>query len=109
MNSLKSAFWIIQCFLLSENSEKPDWNKLKNEKKALREKRRAAQKNADNYEVSIEAKKILEGIRSRKCPAAEQVKQLEKLHFLLKGKLLSVSTCIHLPIIFVDNNYQCLK
>ncbi|KAK3917245.1 Pumilio-like protein 3 [Frankliniella fusca] len=74
----------------NSTSEKPDWSKFKEEKKALREKRRAAQKDADSYDVSIEAKKILEGIRSRKCPAAEQIKQLEKLHTLLKGKLLSV-------------------
>lgn len=72
-------------------SEKPDWNKFKEDKKALREKRRAAQKAADSYDVSLEAKKILESIRSRKCPATEQVKQLEKLHTLLKGKLLSVA------------------
>lgn len=71
-------------------SEKPDWNKLKEEKKELREKRRAAQKNADSYEVSIEARKILEGIRSKKCPAAEQIKQLQNLYSLLKGKFLLV-------------------
>lgn len=75
-------------------TEKPDWNKLKEEKKTLREKRRAAQKSADSFEVSIEAKKILESIRSRKCPAAEQIKQLEKLYSMLKGKLLAVSSLV---------------
>ena len=73
------------------NSEKPDWNKFKAEKKTLRDKRRAAERDADSYEISIEAKKILESIRSRKCPATEQIKQLENLHSLLKGKLLSVA------------------
>ncbi|XP_034256850.1 pumilio homolog 3 [Thrips palmi] len=71
-------------------TEKPDWNKFKEEKKTLREKRRASQK-ADSFEISIEAKKILETIRSRKCPAAEQIMQLEKIYSILKGKLLSVA------------------
>lgn len=71
-------------------TEKPDWNKLKEEKKNLREKRRARD-HADSFEVSIEAKKILESIRSRKCPATEQITQLEKLHSMLEGKLLAVA------------------
>lgn len=76
---------------LSGPSEKPDWSKVKEERQALREKRRAAERDADSYEVSIQAKKVLESIRSRKCPAAEQSKQLDTLYSLLKGKLLSVS------------------
>lgn len=71
-------------------TEKPDWNKMKEEKKALRIKRRTEASGADMYELSTQAKKLMEPLRDRKCSKNQQLEQIPKVYSLLKGNLSTV-------------------
>lgn len=65
--------------------EKPDWQKLKQEKKDLKEKRKV--KKLENvYDIAVKAKKIEEKLRRGDCSKKEQSELTTTLFTLLKGQ-----------------------
>ncbi|KAI4472464.1 hypothetical protein M0802_016798 [Mischocyttarus mexicanus] len=64
--------------------QKEDWQKLKKQKKDLREKRRE-RKLMDLYEINIRVKKISEKLRRSDCKLIEKKNLSEEIHNLLKS------------------------
>ncbi|KAF5284397.1 hypothetical protein FQA39_LY17072 [Lamprigera yunnana] len=66
-------------------NEKPDWNKIKQEKKDLRIKRK---KTNTLFDVVMEAKKVFEIVRSKglKRDISQRTQSINKLHYMFVGK-----------------------
>ncbi|KAL7645394.1 UNVERIFIED_CONTAM: hypothetical protein RMT77_003780 [Armadillidium vulgare] len=74
-----------------KSTEKPDWKKLKLEKKELKAKRK--QKSAGGnevYVISLKAKKIWEEVRREDCKKERKVELCKELYELIKEKVKSL-------------------
>lgn len=67
--------------------QKPDWSKLKAEKKTVRQKRRAERTGHEHYEMTVKCKQLWEKLRCSNFAEEERSKLLEELFVLVKGQV----------------------
>lgn len=76
---------------MSGKDGKVKWNKLKEEKKKLKEKRKAGRGGVDQYKLTVEAKAIWEKLRDGSNSAEKQEQLVNELFMLLKSEIPNVS------------------
>uniref|UniRef100_A0A1B6L0Z9 PUM-HD domain-containing protein n=1 Tax=Graphocephala atropunctata TaxID=36148 RepID=A0A1B6L0Z9_9HEMI len=71
---------------------KPQWNKVKTEKKKLREDRKVRRTGEDQYQMSQKAKNIWENLRKKGQSAEQREALVNDLFMLLKGQIPNLGT-----------------
>ncbi|MCL4126458.1 UNVERIFIED_CONTAM: hypothetical protein GTU68_064076 [Idotea baltica] len=75
----------------SDSGEKPDWKKVKQERKELKVKRKQSDSgNNELYDVGVQAKKIWEELRRDDCKVSRKAELMKELYALIKGKIKSL-------------------
>jgi hypothetical protein len=70
---------------------KPDWKKLRQERKALKEFRKKKEMKPDFYLITKKAKEIWEELRKSTVPDEERAKMCEKVFSLIQDNVKRVS------------------
>lgn len=69
---------------------KPDWKKMRVERKALKESRKKKEMKPEIYELTKEAKALWEEMRKENCPKTVRDKLCEQIHELIKENIRRV-------------------
>jgi len=77
----------------TDKNGKPQWAKVKSEKKKLKETRKVHRSGEEQYQLSVKAKKIWERLRKKKIKVEEKEALVNELFMLLKGQIPNVVQC----------------
>jgi len=85
----KGKFQELSSTLIGKDG-KPQWTKVKEEKKKLRETRKVHRTGEEQYQLSVKAKALWEKLRVRAHPAPKREALVSELFILLKGQIPQV-------------------